>query len=76
LISNPELQTLTLLIGADGWAPATASTAPGDNKDTEGPTFRSNGLILRFNQESSSSKITGTVIDVVTGEAGTWQVAK
>jgi serine/threonine protein kinase len=76
LISNPELQTLTLLIGAEGWAPATASTAPGDNKDTEGPTFRSNGLILRFNQESSSSKITGTVIDVVTGEAGTWQVAK
>lgn len=76
LISNPELQQLTLLIGLDGWAPVTISTAQIDEKDSDGPTFRSNGLILKFNQESSSSKITGTVIDVVTGEAGTWQVAK
>jgi serine/threonine protein kinase len=76
LISNPERHTLTLLVGADGWAPVTISTSPTGDPETEGPTFRSNGLILRFNQESSSSKITGTVIDVVTGEAGTWQVAK
>lgn len=76
IISNPESRELTLMLGLDGWLPSTVSTEAAEDKDPNSPTFRSNGLILRFNQESSSSKITGTVIDVVTGEAGTWRVAK
>lgn len=77
LISNPDQQHLTLMIGVSGWVPTTVSTAVStDGARLEGPTFRSNGLILKFNQESSSGAITGTVLDVVTGEAGTWKVTK
>jgi serine/threonine protein kinase len=75
LISSPKQQQLTLLVGLEGWIPATITIPSEDSTDTEGPTFRSNGLILKFNQESSSSAITGTVIDVVTGEAGTWKIS-
>jgi serine/threonine protein kinase len=91
LIVNPKQEQLTLLVGLEGWMPATTTFSAEDtvkeatqetnaesaNKATEseGPTFRSNGLILKFNQESSSASITGTVIDVVTGETGTWKIS-
>ena len=54
--------------------PATVTLATDETSAAEGPTFRANGLILKFNQESSSAEITGTVIDVVSGEAGTWKI--
>jgi serine/threonine protein kinase len=75
LIADPQQHRVTLLLGLEGWLPATVSLDPEVTPETEGPTFRSNGLILKFNQESSSSAITGTVIDVVTGEAGTWKLS-
>jgi serine/threonine protein kinase len=76
LLANQKQHTLTLLLGLEGWIPATIPTGTEGNTDSEGPTFRSNGLILKFNQESSSAVITGTVLDVVTGEAGTWKLTK
>jgi len=75
LIANPKQQQLTLLVGLEGWMPATVTLATDETGAAEGPTFRANGLILKFNQESSSAAITGTVIDVVTGEAGTWKIS-
>jgi len=76
LLANQKEHTLTLLLGLEGWIPATIAIDAESSTDAEGPTFRSNGLILKFNQESSSSSITGTVLDVVTGEAGTWKLTK
>ena len=55
--------------------PVTVTLPTEETGAAEGPTFRANGLILKFNQESSSAAITGTVIDVVTGEAGTWKIS-
>lgn len=76
LLADHKQRTLTLLLGLEGWVPATISTDAQSGADVEGPTFRSNGLILKFNQESSSAAITGTVLDVVTGEVGTWALTK
>jgi serine/threonine protein kinase len=75
LIANPKQQQLTLIIGLEGWMPSTVTLSPEEGGESEGPTFRSNGLILKFNQESSSASINGTIIDVVTGEAGTWKIS-
>ena len=75
LIANPKQQQLTLIVGLEGWMPSTVTFSAEESGGTDGPTFRSNGLILKFNQESSSASITGTVIDVVTGEAGTWKIS-
>jgi serine/threonine protein kinase len=75
LISRPDGEGIVLALGLEGWVPTLALTS--EDADQENTlTFRANGLILRFNRELSSAQITGTVIDVVTGETGTWQVAK
>jgi serine/threonine protein kinase len=76
LIANVKQEQLTLLVGVEGWIPATVPLNSEGTTASEGPTFRSNGLILKFNQESSSAGITGTVIDVVTGESGTWKLSQ
>jgi serine/threonine-protein kinase len=75
LISRPDVEGVILALGLDGWVPSTANTAEKDN-DPQSTTFRSNGLILQFNRELRTDKITGTVTDVVTGETGTWSVEK
>lgn len=76
LMTDPQQHKLTLLVGLEGWVPTTITIPPDNSPESESPTFRSNGLILKFNQESSSAAITGTVIDVVTGDAGTWRISK
>lgn len=75
LISQDDIQGTIIILGLEGWMPtlATPSTEDSEGKSS---TFRSNGLILRFDREMSSDKITGTVTDVVTGESGTWIVEK
>jgi hypothetical protein len=74
-ISRPDVGGVVLALGIEGWTPVTASTSEKESS-LESTTFRSNGLILQFNRELSSDKITGTVIDVVTGESGVWSVEK
>jgi serine/threonine protein kinase len=74
-VSRPDVGGVALVLGIDGWMPATASTSEKDS-NPQATTFRSNGLILQFNRELSSDKITGTVLDVVTGETGVWSVEK
>lgn len=70
-LSNPSNQTLTLIVGAPGWIPTEIKT--GKNHSNE-YIYRTNGLILKFNQEMSSATITGTVTDVVTGKSGSWVI--
>jgi serine/threonine protein kinase len=74
-ISRPDLGGVVLALGIEGWTPVTASATEKESSP-QSTTFRSNGLILQFNRELSSDKITGTVIDVVTGEAGVWSVER
>ena len=72
LVSNPETHELVLILGVDGWIPATTTVVQEDGSFVDAPTFRSNGIILRFNGELSEGQITGTFTDMVTGESGAW----
>jgi serine/threonine protein kinase len=74
-IRDPLLGSPVLILGIEGWLP-TRDSAPNKSNEKNVATFRSNGLILQFNREMSSDKITGTVLDVVTGETGVWSVEK
>lgn len=75
IISRPADGGIVLALGIEGWVPTLALTST-DGTDGDTLTFRSNGLILRFNRELSSAEITGTVVDVVTGDTGVWKIAK
>jgi serine/threonine protein kinase len=70
-LSSPSNQTLTLIVGAPGWIPTEIKTGKDHSIEY---IFRTNGLILKFNQEMSSATITGTVTDVVTGKSGSWVI--
>jgi serine/threonine protein kinase len=72
LVSNPETSELVLILGVDGWIPAATTVLQDDGSFVDAPTFRSNGIILRFNGELSEGQITGTFTDMVTGESGVW----
>jgi serine/threonine protein kinase len=72
LVSNPQTSELALILGVDGWIPATSSVVEEDGSFVDAPTFRSNGMILKFNGELSDGKITGTFTDMMTGESGVW----
>jgi len=76
LMVNPSNHEMVLLLGIDGWVPAKASTLEADGTFVEAPTFRSNGMILRLNGELSSTEITGTFTDMITGETGAWIAKK
>jgi hypothetical protein len=76
LMVNPNSHEMVLMLGIEGWVPTRASTLEADGTFVEAPTFRSNGLILRLNGELSSSEITGTFTDMITGETGVWNAKK
>lgn len=76
LIVNPESHEMVLLLGLEGWVPARASLVNQDGSLVETPTFRSNGSILKLNGELSSSGITGTFTDTITGQTGVWSAKK
>jgi serine/threonine protein kinase len=72
LVSNSQSNELVLILGVDGWIPAATTVVQEDGSFVDAPTFRSNGIILRFNGELSEGQITGTFTDMVTGESGVW----
>lgn len=72
LVSNPQTHELVLILGVDGWIPASTSVVQDDGSFVDAPTFRSNGVIVRLNGELSGGQITGTFTDMVTGETGVW----
>ena len=73
ILSNPEKGSLALIVGVSGWIPAEINTNTVSNNEY---IFRSNGLILKLNQEMPSASITGTITDIVTGETGSWILNK
>jgi serine/threonine protein kinase len=74
IISQPQEDKMILMLGVEGWLPATATLSTDGETETSPITFRSNGIILRFDQELASREITGNIVDVVTGETGRWKL--
>lgn len=73
-VSNPKKHSITLIFGVPGWLPTEYSTATPAGSPAQEYVFRSNGLILKFNQQMPSATITGTVTDIVTGTTGSWAI--
>lgn len=74
LLASPSERKLVLFVGVDGWLPVETSMVAEDGSLITSPTFRSNGVILKFKGELSSGEIIGTFTDMVSGETGVWNV--
>ncbi|MEY4667316.1 MAG: hypothetical protein RL518_15 [Pseudomonadota bacterium] len=75
LISRPEQNELTVVIGVEGWTPTTVSTELGENPSST-IVLRSNGVLLNMTGSGSPSEVEGTFTNAITGESGVWSVKK
>lgn len=76
LISFPGKNELVVIIGIEGWTPVVSSTLEEGSPDTHTIVVRSNGVVLNLTGELSSDSITGTFVNTMTGETGTWSAKK
>lgn len=75
LISRPEQNELTIVIGIEGWTPATVS-AKADDTASSTIVVRSNSMLLNMTGSGSATEIDGTFTNPITGESGVWGVKK
>jgi serine/threonine protein kinase len=75
LISRPEHNEVTVVIGIEGWTPTTVSTKLGENSSST-IVIRSNSVLLNMTGSGSSSEVEGTFTNAITGETGVWSVKK
>ena len=75
LISRPEHNEITVVIGVEGWTPTTVSTKLGENSSST-IVVRSNSVLLNMTGSGSSSDVEGTFTNAITGETGVWSVKK
>jgi hypothetical protein len=75
LISRPEHNEITVVIGVEGWTPTTVSTKLGENSSST-IVVRSNSVLLNMTGSGSSSDVEGTFSNAITGETGVWSVKK
>lgn len=76
LISLPTKGEVAVIVGVDGWAPSLSSSLEEGATENHTLVVRSNGVILNLSGELSSDVITGTFVNTMTGESGTWSVKK
>jgi len=76
LISMPAKSEVVVIVGLDGWAPAASSVLEEGSAQSNTLVVRSNGVILNLSGEMSGDAITGTFVNTMTGESGTWSVRK
>ena len=77
LISRPEHNELTVVVGIDGWTPVSVSILQEEGTEPSSTIVaRSNGVLLNMTGETSSDTIIGTFTNAITGETGTWSVKK
>ena len=76
LISIPKKGEVAVILGIDGWVPTVSSALEEGVPDSHTLVVRSNGVILNLTGELSGDAITGTFVNTMTGEAGTWSVRK
>lgn len=72
LVSNPEKNCVTVIVGINGWQPVTVKSSAAAKK----LHIRSNGLFLTLLQdgESDNGEIAGTFRNITTEETGTWKL--
>lgn len=75
LISRPEHNEITVVIGVEGWTPTTVSTELDENSSST-IVLRSNSVLLNMTGSGSSSEVEGTFTNAITGETGLWSVKK
>lgn len=76
LVSHPEHNKITVIVGLEGWSPAPVSTVTSSGSATSTIVVRSNGVLLNMTGETSGEEVTGTFSNSITGETGTWSVRK
>jgi hypothetical protein len=76
LISRPEHNELVVVIGIEGWSPATVSTLSDGDTPSSTVVVRSNGVVLNLTGTTSPDEIIGTFSNAITGESGVWRVRK
>jgi hypothetical protein len=77
LISRPEHNELTVVVGIDGWTPVSVSILQEEGTEPSSTIVaRSNGVLLNMTGETSSDTIIGTFTNAITGESGTWSVKR
>ncbi len=75
LISRPEQNEITIVIGIEGWTPTTVSTKADDTTSST-IVVRSNSMLLNMTGSGSATEIDGTFTNPITGESGVWGVKK
>lgn len=76
LISRPKEDTITVVIGIEGWSPTTVSTRQQKGEPSATIVVRSNGVLLNMTGATSPEEVTGTFVNAVTGESGIWSAKK
>lgn len=75
LISRPEQNEITIVLGIEGWTPTTVSTKADDTTSST-IVVRSNSMLLNMTGSGSATEIDGTFTNPITGESGVWGVKK
>jgi serine/threonine protein kinase len=76
LISRPEQNALTVVIGIEGWTPSTVSTEVEEGENSSTVVVRSNSVLLNMKGTTSPNEVKGTFTNSITGETGEWSVRK
>lgn len=76
LISFPGKHEVAVIVGIEGWSPSVSSTLDSGSIEEHTLVVRSNGVVLNLTGELSSDSITGTFVNTMTGETGTWSAKK
>lgn len=76
LIVRPEQNTVTVVVGIEGWTPATVSTEVDPEDTAPEIVVRSNSVLLNMTGEVSNNEVVGTFSNAITGETGVWSAKK
>jgi serine/threonine protein kinase len=76
LIARPEQNTVTVVIGIEGWTPSTVSTDSEEGDSASTIIIRSNSVLLTIKGTGSPDEASGTFSNAITGETGEWSVRK
>lgn len=74
LLSLPTKGQVAVIVGIEGWSPSMSSSKVEEGAPENTLVIRTNGVILNLTGVLSSDTITGTFVNALTGEAGTWSV--
>jgi hypothetical protein len=65
-----------VVVGIEGWTPATVSTEVDPEDTAPEIVVRSNSVLLNMTGEVSNNEVVGTFSNAITGETGVWSAKK